>query len=178
MSTILSASIKTVRNSELSFCKFISPNDAGETGGHQDGLYIPKNSVSLLFDEPGTKGENKEKWVIVKWPDESKTESRFIYYGRGSRNEYRITRLGRSFKVEDLFILSKIQENEYQAFVLSDKSDIDAFLSEFRIDSSQTNNLIPKIKIEEVDENAGKELDQTEDISEGEESEEIPVDLA
>lgn len=173
MNTVLAAAIKTVKTSELSFCKFISPNDAGETGGHQDGFYIPKNSVSLLFDEPGVKGENKEKWVTIKWSDETTTQSRFIYYGRGSRNEYRITRLGRSFKVEDLFILSKIQEDEYHAFVISEKPEIDFFLKEFGIDSSQTNNLIPKFGIEDTDENADSDLDDTEDISDVQEGEEL-----
>ena len=39
-------------------------------GGHQAGIYIPKSSVKILFSEPGQKGENKDKWVKVKWQDD------------------------------------------------------------------------------------------------------------
>jgi len=92
MSEILNEAIESVRNSDLSFCKFVSANDAGETGGHQAGIYVPKRAISLIFDEPGKKGENKESTGFVKWYDGLEVEARFIYYGKGTRNEYRITR--------------------------------------------------------------------------------------
>ena len=46
---------QAVYKSKTSFCKFIAANDAGATGAHQQGFYIPKNSIPLMFDEPGTK---------------------------------------------------------------------------------------------------------------------------
>ena len=60
-------------------------------------FYIPKCAAALLFDTPGVKGENKDKMVKVKWQDDFTTDSRFIYYGQGTRNEYRITRFGKGF---------------------------------------------------------------------------------
>lgn len=89
--------INSVLNSELGFCKFLSANDTGATGGHQAGIYIPKSSAKILFSEPGQKGENKDKWVKVKWQDDFITDTRFIYYGKGTRNEYRITNFGKDF---------------------------------------------------------------------------------
>ena len=32
------------------FCKFLSANDTGLTGGHQAGIYISKPSIPILFD--------------------------------------------------------------------------------------------------------------------------------
>ena len=82
---------------EKVFCKFLSANDTGETGGHQSGIYIAKPAIPILFDEAGEKGENKDKWVKVKWQNDFVTDTRFIYYGKGTRNEYRITNFGKGF---------------------------------------------------------------------------------
>ena len=45
--------IQAVLNGEIGFCKFLSANDTGKTGGHQAGIYIPKSSVKILFSELG-----------------------------------------------------------------------------------------------------------------------------
>lgn len=111
MNSILEIAINSVQNSKTAFCKFISANDAGKTGGHQEGFYIPKNSLPLMFDERGIKGQNKDRLVTIKWQGDFETNSRFIYYGQGTRNEYRLTRFGRNFpfltddNVGDLLIL-------------------------------------------------------------------------
>ncbi len=44
--------IQVVLNSRKAYCKFLSANDTGLTGGHQAGIYISKPSVPILFDEP------------------------------------------------------------------------------------------------------------------------------
>lgn len=93
MSSILNSAISKVQNAQHAFCRFITANDTGKNGSHQAGFYIPKCAAPLLFDKPGVKGENKDKLVKVKWQDDFLTDSRFIYYGQGTRNEYRITRL-------------------------------------------------------------------------------------
>ena len=116
----LTRAIEAVKANRYSFCKFVSPNDAGDTGGHQAGLYIPKNSISLMFDKPGVKGENKEKFATIMWDDGIETECRFIYYGQGTRNEYRITRLDRHFQVDDLVVVTKQDEDNYLGFVFTD----------------------------------------------------------
>ena len=135
---------------QQAFCKFLSANDTGKTGGHQAGIYISKPSIPILFNEAGVKGENKDKWVKIKWQNDFETDSRFIYYGRGTRNEYRITNFGRNFpflKAEytgALFILVKETESDYQAFILNTDDEIEYFLDSLGISPAETNGLINK----------------------------------
>lgn len=140
--------IQTAMNGKLTFTKFLAANDTGLTGGHQAGIYVSKPSISILFDEPGIKGQNKEKWVKVNWQDDFETESRFIYYGQGTRNEYRITNFGRGFpflKPEytgALFIITKLSDEDYKGYVLNSESEIDEFLNAFGLTPAETNRLI------------------------------------
>lgn len=109
---------------------------------------MPKCASKLLFEVPGVKGENKEKLVKIKWQDDFTTDSCMKYYGRKTRNEYRITRFGRSFpffqddNVGDLLIISKHSEEDYSGYVLSADEDIDEFLAFFNLPSDETNQLI------------------------------------
>ncbi|PZX11688.1 restriction endonuclease EcoRII [Breznakibacter xylanolyticus] len=150
MSDIANIAIESVNKSKTSFCKFISANDAGKTGGHQEGFYIPKNSIPLMFDSPRQKGKNDERFITIKWQNDFETQSRFIYYGQGTRNEYRLTRFGRGFpflttnNVGDLFILSHIENDYYEGFVLQSDEDIEEFFAAFNISSNETNRLIEK----------------------------------
>ena len=146
--------IQAVLNSQKSYCKFLSANDTGLTGGHQAGIYISKPSVSILFNERGIKGTNKEKWVKVRWQDDVETTSRFIYYGKGTRNEYRITNFGRDFPflrpeyTGALFIFTKQGEEDYQAYILNTEDDINQFLDAFCIGPTETNNLIDTTQLQ------------------------------
>lgn len=140
--------IEAVLQGKISFCKFLSSNDTGLTGGHQAGIYIPKSSSGILFSEPGIKGENKDKWVKIKWQENFETDSRFIYYGKGTRNEYRITNFGRNFPFLEaeytgaLFILVKVDKDEYLGYVLNTDKDIEMFLEAFCMSPTETNKLI------------------------------------
>ena len=160
MSEILNSAVKSVQQSRAAWCRFITGNDTGITGSHQAGFYIPKCASKLLFDEPGHKGENKEKIVQIKWQDDFTTESCMKYYGQGTRNEYRITRFGRGFpflqedNVGDLLIIAKFTEEDYAGYVLSHDQDIDQFFAIFNLSPGETNQLIdiegivkPDIKI-------------------------------
>lgn len=142
MTDLLQKAIDAVKGNSLSFCKFVSANDAGATGGHQAGLYIPKSASGLLFDSPGVKGHNKEKVVNLEWEDGSSVQCRFIYYGQGTRNEYRITKLGRHFEIDDLVIIVKVDEDNYLGFVIKDQNDANLFLEELETTREATNNLI------------------------------------
>lgn len=148
MSEILNSAITKVQSARQAFCRFITANDTGKNGSNQAGFYIPKCAAPLLFDTPGQKGENKDKFVEVKWQDDFTTESRFIYYGRGTRNEYRITCLGKHFpfceedNVGDLLIIAQQSENYYEGFVLHEDEDIDDFFAYFNLSSETTNQLI------------------------------------
>jgi type II restriction enzyme len=103
-----------------------------------------------MFETPGVKGENKERFVTIKWQNDFETHSRFIYYGQGTRNEYRLTRFGRGFpfltdnNVGDLFILSHVSDDYYEGFVLCSDEDIEEFFTDFNISSNETNRLIEK----------------------------------
>lgn len=148
MSNILNSAIQNVLQSKAAWCRFITGNDTGTTGSHQAGFYVPKCASPLLFDEPGRKGENKEKTVLIKWQDDFTTESCMKYYGQRTRNEYRITRFGRGFpflqdnNVGDLLIIAKYTEEDYVGYVLSSDEDIDDFLAYFNLSPNDTNQLI------------------------------------
>ncbi len=150
MNEIVSLAIESVNKGRTSFCKFIAANETGKTGAHQSGFYMPKNAISLMFESKGLKEENKERFVKIKWQNDFETESRFIYYGRKTRNEYRLTRFGRGFpflsenNVGDLFILSHISEDFYEGYVLQSDEDIEEFFATFNITSNETNRLIEK----------------------------------
>lgn len=51
------------------------------TGSHQAGILVSKRAASILFDRPGVKGSNCERWVQIHWQDTFVTSSRFVYYG-------------------------------------------------------------------------------------------------
>lgn len=147
-SVFASKAIQAVIDGQLSFCKFLSANDTGDTGSHQVGIYIGKNSIPILFDRPGIRGENKDKFVKIKWQDDFITNSRFIYYGVGTRNEYRITRFERGFPflksdhTGDLLVLVKVSEEDYTAYVLSSEDEINEFLNAFGMSPIDTGSII------------------------------------
>ena len=148
MSELLDLSIQAVKTARTSFCRFITGNDTGTTGSHQAGFYIPKNAAPLLFGEQCPRGENREKWVTIKWQNDFETPSRFIYYGQKTRNEYRITRFGKNFEflqdkyVGSLIIIAEMNVDYYQAFVLESEDDIESFLLYFNLSTEQTNQII------------------------------------
>lgn len=150
MDEILNKAISAVQQSDISFTKFITANDTGATGAHQSGFHIHKNSWQLFFDDPGIKGENKDKYVTIKWQDDFETSSRCIYYGAGTRNEYRLTRFGRQFpflqddNIGDLLIITKKSHDYYLAFVLQTDEEIEAFLVALNISSTEINGIIPQ----------------------------------
>lgn len=140
--------IQAVLGSRRAYCKFLSANDTGLTGAHQAGIYISKPSIPILFDTPGEKGLNKEKRVKIKWQNDLETDTRFIYYGQGSRNEYRITNFGRGFPflrpefTGALFVLAQHTSEDYQGFILNTEDEINQFLDAFGISPTETNCLI------------------------------------
>ncbi len=148
MENLSSLAITDAINSERIFCKFLSANDTGETGAHQDGIYIPKNSVSLIFDATGVKGQNKEVFNEIIWQNDFKTSACFKYYGQGTRNEYRITRFGRGFPFLQpeytgaLLVILKLKDTSYKAYVLNLEDDINGFLDYFGLSPAETNRLV------------------------------------
>ncbi len=164
MDGILQYAIEQVNASLSAFCRFITVNDTGENGSHQSGFYIPKCAASLLFDTPGVRGDNKDRYVKILWQNSFSTDSRFIYYGKGSRNEYRITKFGRGFEflsednVGNLLIICKMSSDDYTGIVLSKDDDIDSFFAYFNLSSDKTNQLIDKNDSRFVEFNLDKEI--------------------
>jgi hypothetical protein len=151
MSPVTTSAINAVEDSEIAYCKFITPNDAGTTGAHQSGYHIHKDSYQIAFSEPGERGSNIDRTVIIKWQDDFQTESRFIYYGTGSRNEYRLTRFGRDFPFHDeddignLLIICKMSDDGfYKAYVLDTEESIEDFLGTFNLSPMDANGIIEK----------------------------------
>ena len=147
--------IHSVNNSKMAFCKFLSANDVGTTGTHQAGIYITKNAISMLFDEPGKRGETLSREIGIFWQEDFYTNSRFVYYGCGTRNEYRITRFGRGFPflqpehLGDLFVLVKVDYETYNAYVLSSEEEINEFLDAYSLSPSDTGSIITRKSLED-----------------------------
>lgn len=147
---ILQKAISAVLSSKIAFCKFITANDTGDTGGHQSGFHIHKNAWPLAFDSHGVKGSNKETFVNIKWQDDFQTTSRFIYYGVGTRDEYRLTRFGRGFPfllpeyIGSLLVLVKIESGNYLGYVLNTDDEMERFLEAVGISIAETNRIIPR----------------------------------
>lgn len=78
--------------------KILSANDTGETGGHQDGILVPKDKQILSFF-PALDSSQKNPRAILDIIDDvdHKWTFAFIYYNSrlfgGTRNEYRLTRV-------------------------------------------------------------------------------------
>jgi EcoRII C terminal/Restriction endonuclease EcoRII, N-terminal len=150
MESILSSAIQSVQQADLAFSKYITANDTGATGGHQAGFHIHKQAWPLFFDEQGTKGTNKDRYITIKWQGDFETDSRFIYYGTGTRNEYRLTRFGKGFpylqdeNIGDLLVICRKGADYYEAFVLQSDEDIDEFFAALNISTGDTNGLVPK----------------------------------
>ena len=145
---MLNLAINKVRQAQAALCKFITANDTGTTGGHQCGYHISKEAWSMFLATEAAKGTNIDIPIRIRWQDEFNTDSRFKYYGVGTRNEYRITRFGRGFpflnddNVGDLLVLARYDTDYYEAFVLQSDEDIDDFFSCFNLSYDKTNQII------------------------------------
>jgi hypothetical protein len=111
--------------------KFISPNDAGITGGHQCGFYMPHSLWEMYTPHPPVTGRVDKHPVSILWQDGRTTDSVVTWYGDKSRREYRLTRFGRDFPflnadvVGDLLVLIPKSLNEFFAYVLDFDEDIE-----------------------------------------------------
>ena len=163
MSDIFNYAVAQVNKSKKAFCRFITANDVNLTS-HQAGFYVPKEAVSLLFDTPGIRGTNKDRYITIRWQNSFETESRFIYYGTGTRNEYRITRFGKEFPflseeyIGSLLVICQIDNESYSGIVLEHDDDIEDFFSEYNLSPEKTNHLIDRHATVNLDEELRKRL--------------------
>jgi hypothetical protein len=150
MGSILNKAIQAAQGREKSFVKYITANDTGATGSHQAGFHIHKNAWQLFFDTKGIRGSNKDKIIKIKWQNDFETESRVVYYGTGTRDEYRLTRFGKRFpytqdeNIGDLLVITKVSDTYYETFILQSDEEIDQFLVALNISSNEINGIIPR----------------------------------
>lgn len=148
MGNVLENALSRVGKCNMAFAKFLSPNDTGLTGGHQCGIYVPKQCVKLIFDGLFERGANHKRSATILWNEELETLSSFTYYGQGTRDEYRITRFGRGFTLlkpnhtGDLIIICKETDDLYYAYVLSTDDEIQYFLDTLSLSPTGLNSLI------------------------------------
>ena len=165
--------ITKLQNAKIIFLKFISANDVGATGAHQSGFYLAKNTWRLFFDSPGIKGQNKDKYVTIRWNDTFDTESRVIYYGTGTRNEYRLTRFGLNFpylkenNINDLLILIRNPEETFEGFVIN-KHDVTNFFKESGISKIPEKGSLTISGEDLINKKQEDTIDNEEEISSGE----------
>ena len=96
-------------NKPNAISKVLSPNDTGETGGHQAGICVPKGGEVLEFF-PDLGNTEKNPRATLFFTDESGKEWKFcfIYYNnkffdaKGTRNEYRLTGMTAYFREHGL----------------------------------------------------------------------------
>jgi hypothetical protein len=139
--------------------KFISPNDAGLTGSHQCGFYMPVSVWEMYTPHPPKTGRNDKHAVSILWQDGRITESTVTWYG-AAKHEYRLTRFGRDFPflnadmVGDLLVLIPRSVNEFIAYVLDYDDDIEELQSSLGVESFQNwgvyENGVPR-KVESED---------------------------
>lgn len=68
ISELTTKAIDAVFRGKESYCKFLSANDSGETGGHQSGILISKTAKEMLWTEQKMK-ENHilKRYGKIKW---------------------------------------------------------------------------------------------------------------
>lgn len=147
MENYISKVIEDSSESEKIYCKFLSPNDSGETGGHQSGFLVSKTAYSILFDKQGQKGGAiKKAAATIYWFDNYETPANFIYYG--SKDEYRVTSNRIPFPSTNpdytgaLLIFLKKHTGQYKAYIFNTDDEINEILNYFGITPAETNRLI------------------------------------
>ncbi len=147
MNDLVVKAIDEVLAGDSAYCKFLSANDSGETGGHQSGILISKTAKDMLYTEKELQ-ENHilKKTGIIKWQDDFSTNCTFTWYE--SKNELRITGFGRGFSLlrpeytGALFVMVKEDAENYLGFIFNTDEDIQEFLDAFGLTPAETNRPI------------------------------------
>ncbi len=147
MNDLSQLAIDAVLMAKEAFCKFLSANDSGETGGHQVGILLSKTAKNLFFTDQELKDNHiLKKAVKVKWQNDIETDSVFTWYE--SKGELRLTRFGRGFSLlrpeytGALFVFAKQANDYYDAYLLNTEYDIQNFLDAFGLTPAETNRPI------------------------------------
>jgi EcoRII C terminal/Restriction endonuclease EcoRII, N-terminal len=141
-SSAVEAAIGDAVREGRALCKFVSPNDAGATGSHQSGLYLPKAAWPVFSSMAPVEEENRREEVEITWPDGTGSASVVTWYGNGSRSEYRLTRLGDAGRqwlsresVGDLWVLVPRGARQFSMHVLRTDEESSALCAALGIES-------------------------------------------
>ena len=147
MDELVSKAVETIMSGKPAYCKFLSANDSGETGGHQSGILISKSARDLLFTGQELKDNHiLKKSGMIRWQDDFFTTCTFTWYE--SKNELRITGFGRGFELlrpeytGALFVLIKENDEAYCGYLFNTDEDIQSFLDSFGLTPAETNRPI------------------------------------
>ena len=147
MNDLVIKAIDDVLRGKTSYCKFLSANDSGETGGHQTGILISKKTDDMLFTHQEMKDNHiYKKNGRIKWQNDFFTDCTFTWYE--SKNELRITGFGRGFELlrpeytGALFVFVKETDLDYCGYLFNTDEDIQEFLDAFGLTPAETNRLI------------------------------------
>ena len=144
----VSKAVQLVLKGNPAFFKYIAANETGETGGHQCGFYVPKDFQTIAFGSPCEKGSNRDLDIDIVWNDTTHTASRLVYYGKGTRNESRITNFGIGFEylrpeyTGAVVVFIKVEAKTYNTFVLNSDEEINEFFDSLGIGPTDANKLI------------------------------------
>ena len=143
-SDVVAKAIEAVLKGSPSYCKFLSANDSGETGGHQSGILISKSAKAMFWtDDELRESHILKKYGRIRWQDDYDTDCTFTWYA--SKNELRITGFGRgkspltSEFTGALFVMVKDSEEDYRGYLLNTDDDIGQFLDAFGLTPAETN---------------------------------------
>lgn len=141
---LVSRAIESVTSGNASYCKFLSANDSGETGGNQSGILISLSARNMLFSEEEMRNNHilKKKGKIL-WQNDSTTSCTFTWYN--SKKELRLTGFGRGKSplspdlTGALFVLVKLDEENYDGYLFNTDDGIRGFLDSFGMTPAETN---------------------------------------
>lgn len=129
--------IDAIRQAGQAVLKTVSPNDAGSTKSHQCGFLLPKEGWNYFTVQSPTKGTNDDHSVVIDWPGGITTRSTVKWYGKETRNEYRLTGFGRGFPYRRpelagslfVYVPSSRAAKTARAWVVDDAEDADDLLA-------------------------------------------------
>ncbi len=131
MSPIAEKAIEDAQKHGRAILKFVSANDAGVTGSHQAGFYLPKAAWKLFAPFGPQKGRLDKSKVRILWQADRYTDSVVTWYGQKTRDEYRLTCFGRGFPylnddtVGDMLVLIPLDMQNFLAYVIDIPDDVE-----------------------------------------------------
>ena len=156
MNDLAILAINSALKSKCAYCKFLSANDTGATGGHQCGILISSSAADMLFNnfkKVINETSTLKRTVEISWQGNESIESFFTWYS--SKHELRITGMRKAAKrrgiefdylnpgrTGSLFVLTQQDYENYSGFFLDTDEEINNFLDAFGLNPVHTNALI------------------------------------